>query len=153
MSYETKLHQMSAQPVMSIRDKVSFQELSNKLGEFVGEVFGYLQQQGAEPAGPPFTRYHGFEDGQIDFEAGLPVAKALPESGRIHAGELPGGTAISAVHMGAYDSLPKAGEALSAWAAEHGHQEAGPNWEVYWVAPGHNPDPSTWKTEVFKPLR
>lgn len=153
MSYQTQLRHLEPQPVMSVREKVTFQELSNKLGEFVGEVFGYLQQQGVEPAGPPFSRYHGLEGDRIDLEAGLPVAKALPGSGRVKPGELPGGPVISAVHTGSYDTLPQAGEALQSWAAEHGRVVAGANWESYLVAPGHNADPSSWKTEVFKPLR
>ncbi len=152
MSYQAQLHHLEPQPVLSVRETVAFQDLSSKLGEFVGEVFGYLQQQGAEPAGPPFSRYHGIGQDGIDFEAGLPVSKPLPGSGRIKPGELPGGSVVSAVHMGSYENLPKAGEALSSWAAEHGRKEAGPNWEVYWVAPGHNADPASWKTEVFKPL-
>ncbi|HEV2846709.1 MAG TPA: GyrI-like domain-containing protein [Thermoanaerobaculia bacterium] len=153
MAYEAKLDHREPQPVLSIREKVSFPELSEKLGQFVGEVFGYLQGQGAEPAGPPFTRYHGFEGDKIDFEAGLPTQKALPGSGRIQPGELPGGPVVSTVHMGGYENLPQAGAALDSWVAENGREAAGANWEFYWVAPGHNADPSSWKTEVFKPVR
>lgn len=153
MAYEPKLDQREPQPVLSVREKVSFSELSEKLGQFVGEVFGYLQQQGVQPAGPPFSRYHGFDGDKVDLEAGLPTPGALPGSGRIQPGELPGGAVVSAVHTGSYDSLPQAGAALDAWLAENGREAAGANWEVYWVAPGQDPDPSSWKTEVFKPVR
>jgi effector-binding domain-containing protein len=153
VAYEAKLDHREPQPVLSIRDKVSFAELSEKLGQFVGEVAANLQQQGVQPAGPPFTRYHGFDGDKIDFEAGLPTPKALPGSGRIQPSELPGGPVVSAVHNGGYDNLPQAGAALDAWVAENGREAAGPNWESYLVAPGHDPDPSSWKTQVFKPLR
>lgn len=152
MAYETKVQELEPQPVLSIREKITFPEISAKLGEFVGEVYAHLQSMKLDPAGPPFSRYHGFDGGKIDFEAGLPTQGPVAGSGRIAAGELPGGPAVSTVHMGSYEALPKAGEALDAWVGEHGREASGANWEVYHVAPGHDSNPSAWKTEVVKPL-
>ncbi len=153
MSYQTGVRKVAPQPVVSLREKVGFAELSSKLGEFVGEAAAYLQRQGVAPAGPPFSRYHGLHGDKVDLEAGLPVPRALPGEGRVKAGELPGGEVVATTHVGSYEGLPQAGAALDAWASAHGREPAGPNWEIYHVAPGHNADPASWKTEVIKPLK
>lgn len=153
MSYHTEVRKAAPQPVVSVRGPVSFPELSSKLGEFVSEAAAYLKKQGVEPAGPPFSRYHGLQGDKVDLEAGLPVATALPGEGKVKAGELPGGEVVATTHVGSYEGLPKAGAALDEWASKHDREAAGPNWEIYHVAPGHNADSASWKTEVVKPLK
>jgi len=123
-------------------------------------VFDHLRQHGATPAGPPFVRYHSFGEAETDVEVGLPVAEAVAGQGRVAAGELPGGTAASAWHLGPHDRLTDAYARLQAWLEEHGHQPDGPGWEVYhWIDPRQAPDPaawphsSTWRTELVQPIR
>ena len=152
MSYEVRLKNMAAQPTLSIRGVTTFPALSQTIGEFLSEVWNHLEAMGTAPAGPPFTRYHGVDARGIDLEAGLPLLAPAADDGRIRAGELPGGEVISTDHIGPYDNLPDAGEALNAWLGANGRHAAGPNWEVYWTDPGSTRNSAEWRTEVLKPL-
>lgn len=67
--------------------------------------FGYLQQRGAQPAGPPFARYHAFEESETDLENGIPLAAPVAGEGWIADGTLPGGRAATTWHIGPYDKL------------------------------------------------
>jgi effector-binding domain-containing protein len=176
MSYgEVTRRTVAPQPVVSRRGLVAFPELAARLGEFVDQVAAFLREQGVAPAGPPFSRYHGLQCDRVDLEAGLPVAEPLAAiaaagtaSGaaaavspifattagtEVQAGTLPGGDVVATIHTGRYEQLPQAGATLDAWAAAHDREAAGPSWEIYHVAPGNDPDPAAWKTEVVKPLR
>jgi effector-binding domain-containing protein len=153
MNYECTRKQVEPQPVMSIRGNTRFQAISATIGEYLGEVWQYVEANGGQFVGPPFTRYHQITDSEIDLEAGLPVASALAGQGRVQAGKLPGGEVVSTMHIGPYEELPAAGAALTTWAATHGREAAGPNWEIYWTDPGEVKDPAAWKTEVIMPLK
>jgi effector-binding domain-containing protein len=153
MSYEITVRRLEPQAVMSVRGKTRFARLAQTIGEFLTEVWNHVQESGGTSAGPPFTRYHAVIGEEIDLEAGLPVAAPVGEGGRIRAGQLPGGEAVSTVHVGPYELLPQAGAALDEWVERNRREAAGPNWELYWTDPGAEPDPLRWKTEVVKPLR
>jgi effector-binding domain-containing protein len=152
MSYEVTERRLDAKPVLSIRGRVPVEDIQSAIGEFLREVWRTIEAAGEHPAGPPFTRYHEIGEAEVLLEAGMPVPTALDGEGRVEAGELPGGEAISTDHYGPYEDLPSAGDALAAWAEEHGRRPAGPNWEVYRTDPGDEEDPADWHTEVFMPL-
>lgn len=153
MSYEFTIRKPSRQPIMSVRGHTTNVELSATIGEYLNEVWRHVQRQGGRPVGPPFTRYHAVDGHRIDLEAGLPVQSALPGEGRVQPGELPGGEVAVTTHVGPYEGLATAGEALAAWTWAQGREAAGLNWEVYVTDPGMEPDPANWRTEVVKPLK
>ena len=66
------------------------------------------------------------------------------------AANLPTGLTATTTHFGPYGQLAAAHQAIHAWCHTHGHQLAGPNWEIY----GHwqddwNQNPSQIRTDVF----
>lgn len=153
MSYEFEIRKVSPQPTMSVRERTTPAALQGAIGEYVSEVWRYLQREGGRPAGPPFTRYHAADGHGIDLEAGFPVRAASPGEGRVRARELPGGEVAVTTHVGRYEGLVTAGEALAAWVRAQGREAAGPNWEVYVTGPGDDADPARWRTEIVKPLK
>jgi effector-binding domain-containing protein len=147
------------QLVLSIRANVPVAELPQAQGERLGELWHSMQARGLVPARPPFVRYHTFGETETDVEVGVPVSKGAAGDGRIEAGELPGGPAITTWHLGAHDSLGDAYDRLNAWLEEHDREAAGPAWEVYWwIDASQEPDPSSWpapaewRTEVVQPI-
>jgi AraC family transcriptional regulator len=142
---------LQAQPTMTIRTTTTMQGIQATLGDVLPAVWGYLQAKGVHPVGPPFVRYFGVE-GQIDLEGGLPVASAVEGEGRIRASELPGGEALSALHIGSYDRMRETYQAMEAWMREHGVRSGGAPWEVYLTDPGEVQDPSQWKTQIVWPI-
>ena len=153
MSYEIELKDIGPQPIVSIRIKCKVAEIGPTINEILPEVFNFLDGRGVQPVGPPFTRYHGFVDDDVDLEGGFPVAEPQSDGGRIKCSELPGGIVASTVHTGPYEELPKAHDALHCWMEEQGRESAGPQWERYLTDPGKEPEPSAQKTELFWPLK
>jgi effector-binding domain-containing protein len=153
MSYQVEIRKVTEQPVVSIRTQCHVAELGAILAEILPEVWRYVRNNGVNPSGPPFTRYHGFSEDRVDIEGGLPVTAPLPGEGRIAAGVLPGGEVATTLHLGPYDKLPRAHDALHEWIVANKRFSAGPQWEVYLTDPGLEPDPTRWKTELMWPVK
>jgi effector-binding domain-containing protein len=151
MPYQCKVREIQAQPVLSIRGRASAKTLSATIGEYLRDVGRYVNGAGGKVAGPVFTRYHQRADDEVELEAGVPVDKALPGDQRVQASELPGGLAVATIHLGPYDQLPAASEALASWVTQNGREPAGPPWEFYLNDPTVT-EPAEWKTEVLQPL-
>jgi AraC family transcriptional regulator len=114
-------------------------------------LFAGLAGSGAEPAGPPFIRY--LETGErFSMQLGVPVSPAAWTDG-LERAVLPGGPAAVLRHVGPYEELPQAVQALFAWLSEHGEQAAGPFWESYVTDPSEEPEPARRITEIVAPLK
>lgn len=140
------------QPTATIRLTCKPSEISTKLAEILPEVMNHLMATGAQMSGPPFSRYHSVTDATVDLEAGFPVQKAIADDGRVKASTLPAGPVVTCWHVGPYDKLTVAHEALRAHLAEQKFVARGGAWEVYWTDPGMVPDPAKWKTQLFAPI-
>ena len=119
----------------------------------VGELMATLSAQGLEPAGAIFVHHMRMAPGVFDFELGVPVLKTVRESGRVKPGLLPAVKVARTVYSGAYDGLPAAWGAFSAWVKANGYQPEEDLWEHYLVGPQSTPDPNGWRTELNQPLR
>jgi effector-binding domain-containing protein len=148
-----KLIDITEQHTATVRVTCKPDEISRTLAGILPEVMRYLGESGATVAGPPFSRYHSVEGGQIDLEAGLPVTQPIKGSGRIKASMLPGGRAATGDHIGEYHRLGETHGLLAPWLASKGEAAQGGPWEVYWTDPGVEPDPRKWRTQIVQPLR
>ena len=87
------LEDRKPQPVF--RATVRIDELAERHGESLRELWRSMQTRGVTAAGPPFVGYHIWGQTETEVEVGHSVADAVSGEGRITAGELPGGAAIS----------------------------------------------------------
>ena len=133
--------------------KAALDDYGDNVPEILPEVFRYLREHDMWPSGPPFTRYHGFSETEVDLEGGMPVKVPVAGSGRIAAGELPGGKVVTTIHRGPYEQLPAAHDALHVWMREQSVESAGPQWEFYLTDPGQEPDPNKRETELVWPIK
>ena len=154
MDYSIEKKMLSAQPVLVARRRVKPDEIANTLGELLGQVFLYAQQNGIALAGQPLMRYLDWGPGLLTIEAGLPVTAhaGVDSSGDVRAETLPGGAAAATTHAGHYSGLIKCHAAVQQWIESQGLKAAGAPWEVYVTDPADYPDPKDWKTEVIWPL-
>ena len=74
MTYEIEVRDFPAQPIVTIRRTCKMADIQKTLAEILPATFGYVLQEGAQPAGPPFTMYHSHGDDVIDLEGGCPTA-------------------------------------------------------------------------------
>jgi effector-binding domain-containing protein len=141
MEHEVRLAERPSLLVMSKRVSVRVPEIGGVLGAALGEVYGYLGARGVAPAGPPFVIYHGMpeEDRPFDMEMCAPIGRAVDPPAGWQAQELPAGTFASLLHVGPYDGVGAAYDALGSWIGSNGMIVAGPPREVYLSEPDTPP--------------
>jgi len=152
MSYQCEINERPAQPALSIRARVSVQDLARVSGQAFGTVAQYLGTQGEHPAGPPFAAYYNMDMQNLDVELGFPVLHALPGQGEILASEIPGGRQASVVHTGPYSECGPAYAALSQFVKDQGYAATGVAYEFYLNDPTQTP-PEQLQTQIVFPLQ
>jgi len=150
---EIEIGTRAEQPTAVANSMVTVAEIGPWLGKAYGTVAASLAGQGTYPAGPPFARYRIIGEGRFEVEAGFPVAAPIKADGEVRPSSLPGGAAVSTMHVGPYDEMQPAYQTLADWVKSHGHELAGDAWEVYFSDPSVEPDPASWRTEIVQPYR
>jgi effector-binding domain-containing protein len=107
---------------------------------------------GVQPSGPPFVAFHSMDMQDLDIEIGFPFAQELKGEGEVLAGEIPGGKAAVCLHVGPYDQLRAAYEALQKWMEANGYTSSGVAYEFYRNDPQSTPA-AELQTQVVFPLR
>jgi len=69
----------------------------------------------------------------LDIEAGFPVARVLPGKGEINASIIRGGKYISTTHVGSYDSIKPAYDALTEWVKRNCYEPTGIAYYEYYL--------------------
>ncbi|HYW51167.1 MAG TPA: GyrI-like domain-containing protein [Gemmatimonadaceae bacterium] len=141
-----------AQPVARIHLLVTREEMQHVIGPGIGEIMSVLSAQGIAPAGPWLTHHRRRPTDTFDFHICVPVSAPVTASGRVEPGELPAASVARTVHHGDYTGLAAAWGELMAWLETQGVRPADDLWEVYRVGPESGGAPSTWCTELNRPL-
>jgi effector-binding domain-containing protein len=144
---------LNPQPTIVMRGTLSVEEMGQWLPKAFWTVSEFVTGAGGHLAGPPFARYEPVEGspGHFEVEAGFPVFVVIEGKEDVFASELPGGHTAHLWHIGPYENMEADYHALSEWiAARHGKPYGGP-WEVYHSDPQKEPDPATWRTEIYMP--
>jgi effector-binding domain-containing protein len=147
-----EVRDIAAQGAAVIRAEVPMAELPSVFDRGFHEVMTALAAQGAAVAGPPFGYYPRMPSETVEVVVGFPVSGAATADGEVVPFELPGGRAVTAVHVGPYDRLEQTYQELTEWAASEGLQLAEHMWETYLSDPSAEPDPATWRTAITRPL-
>jgi effector-binding domain-containing protein len=150
--YRVEERDLTEQPTLVTRARLRIPDIRGWIGPAFGRVIAAIQASGSAPSAPPFARYQPVEDrlDTFDVEAGFPVAGPItPVGDDIQAATLPAGPAAVTVHVGPYDEMTPAYDALEKWVADRGGAVAGAPWESYLSEPVG--DPSTWMTQVVLP--
>lgn len=149
--YECKLRDEPARPVLTMRARMPVQGIPAFLGKAYGAIAAYLAEKGQAPVEPIYAAYYNMDMLDMDVEAGMGVAQPVPGRGDIAAGEIPAGTHAYCLHVGPYDQIQPAYEAVMRFVAAGGRQPTGVAYEIYLndpSIPGVVP-----ATEVVLPLK
>ena len=133
--FPCEIQEQPTRPTLSIRFRSPVGELPTHFGRIYDAIHQYVEKAGGEHAGAAFAIYYNMDMDDLDVEAGFPIAKPLPASGEIQAGEIPGGTFAICHYTGPYDNLSQAYEALTEFAGGKGYAPAGPPYEWYFDGP------------------
>jgi effector-binding domain-containing protein len=150
MTYEIISRDLAAQTTAVMRGEMPVTELGEWLAGTYRAVQEHLDRIGMHPVGPPFARFT-FLGRVVAVEAGFPVAGEIAGDGGVEPSLLPCGLAAVTTHLGRYEDLEAAFDAVHDWLNAHGYMTAGPHWEVYFNDPNAEPDPSRWRTDVVVP--
>jgi len=151
MAYHCQLKEQPAQTALSVRTHAAVEDLPAQFDKAYGAIMQYLGDLGEQPAGMPFAAYYNMDMQNLDIEIGFPVARNLASRGDIQASQFPGGKLASVMHVGPYDQLGAAYEALMQWVTEHGYEATGVTYELYYSGP--ETPPEEIRTEIVFPLK
>jgi effector-binding domain-containing protein len=152
MSYQCEAVNKPAQPTFSIRTTTSVRDLAQVLGKAFSAIIGYLGELGEQPVGAPFVAYYNMDMENLDIEIGFPIARTLPSKGDIQAGAMPGGKYATCLHIGPYNEVGSAYDALTQWMQENGYEATGVAYEIYLNDPGQT-SPQELQTQIMFPLK
>ena len=152
-TYEIQPDTADEQPTAVSEATLPVDEIGPWMAKTYGAVAGVLAHTGVQPVGPPFSRFRRLDDGRFAVEAGFPVASPIDASGDVRGSSLPAGRVARTMHVGDYDEMEPAYDALASWVREQGGELVGDAWEIYYSDPEEEPDPKSWRTEIVQPYR
>jgi effector-binding domain-containing protein len=118
----------------------------------VSELMDTIAAQGIAPVGPVFTHHLKITPETFDFELGVQVSAPVVATGHVRPSHWPAMKVARTVCHGPYEGLPDAWAEFMRWIVTAGHAPAPDLWECYVTGPQSSPDPTTWRTELNRPL-
>ena len=152
MSYTCAITELPLQHTLSVRVRTPVADLPQHLGCIYGAVFQYLAEQGIPPAGEPFAAYYNMDMQDLDVEVGVAVQRPLPAKEDVQPGIIPAGRFVSTEHVGPYDAVAPAYDALAAYAEAQGVEPTGVAYEYYLNDPSQEPYEEP-RTRIVFPVR
>lgn len=152
MDYQIEVIELAPQPIIVIEKEVRAGQIGAALAQMLPRAYQFAVEKGAEITGMPFMRYLDMDGDLWRIDAGIPVAKEIAGNDDLLVKSLPGGKAATTLHLGQYDQVGAAWDAIYAWAAEKGEPQRWGGWDVYENDPDSVNDPSELRTRLFYPL-
>lgn len=143
---------IEVQPAAAISAEVPMAELRDVFDRGFPAVVRAIEAQGLTIARPPFGFYPRLPTATVAVTVGFPVVGTFVADGAVEPFELPAGRAVTATHVGPYDTLEQTYDELLAWARAEELTLAAGMWETYLSDPSAEPDPNTWRTLIVWPL-
>jgi uncharacterized protein (TIGR02284 family) len=150
-SHEVRTIEMPEQTIVTMRTHTTLADLPRAMHEALETIARSVSELGV-----PLAIYHNrpFRPDDIDVEIGasvLPDAVVVTTEG-ISRRQLPKGTIAYTLHVGSYENIGTAYEALYAWLRQNGRSLVGPPREVYLVGPGDVSRTEDYRTEIQIPF-
>ncbi len=145
-TYTVRVQELESIPLAVIRGRAGQADLPRVVPQWCGLVWNAVRAQTIS-AGRHVAIYW---DSVIRLDVGVEVFGPFAEDGQVVASATPAGLVASTTHLGPYQDLGRAHQAIRDWCDAHHHRRAGPNWEIYghWQA-AWDADPSQIRTDVF----
>lgn len=128
---EFEIRQIDPMPAAVIHAEVPMGEIMQFYDRAFPALMAELTAQGVSPTGAPFGLYPRMPGETIEIVAGVPVDRPVAVAGDVEPYELPGGSAIVALHVGPYDTLADTYNRIWQWASAEGLEMGELMWESY----------------------
>jgi len=146
MTYDIEVKDIPAQTALGVRATCEHDQIGSTLGPLYMRVGAAVTEQNLDMAGAPFCVYEEWREIDCDLLGGCPVTGEPKVMGDVVPYTLGGCPAATTLHVGPYDQLGLAHEAIKVWMKENA-KSGSLAWEVYIDDPESVP-PDALKTIV-----
>ena len=134
MNYQLVTKTVSAQPLAAVRRRVLSRDIGRTWKPALDLVWEFLRShEGLWAHGHNcFLYYHpARRDAPMDIDFGVQVIRAFEGEGEVICTETPPGDVVMTTHVGGYDKLGAAHDAIHSWRAASGCAFGNCSWEIY----------------------
>ena len=144
--------ELPRQAYVAVRATVPTSAIGERIGGLFEQLYRWLAQHQVPPIGEPWTRYLAVGAEEVEVEVAAPVAAPVAVNGAVISGVRPAGKALATLHVGVYDEMHRAYDALQREVVARGLGVTGAMWEVYESDPQIEPNPAKWRTWIYVPV-
>ena len=147
MTYTVQTAVVQPELIAAVRVRTRVAGIAQAWKPALDQVWAFLRANPALKPGHNLFLYHHGEgrDAPMDIDFGVQVPESFERHGNVRCVATPAGTVASTLHVGPYDRLPAAHDAIHAWCRENHRRIGGASWETYgdWQA-----DPTKLETTI-----
>jgi len=133
MTYQISVEKVQAELVAAVRAKAPISGIAQAWKPALDQVWAFLRTNGRVRPGHNLFLYHhpDHRDEPMDIDFGVQVAEPFEPAGNVRCIETPAGEVASTVHVGPYDRMGDAHNAIHAWCSANGRKIGQASWEIY----------------------
>lgn len=133
MNYQVVTKTTSAQPLAAVRRRAFSRDIGRIWKPALDLVWEFLRRHGLRTDGHNCFLYHHPVDSDtpMDIAFGVQVIRPFEGEGEVICTETPAGEVAMTTHIGSYDKLAAAYDAIHSWRTATGRDFAGYSWEIY----------------------
>lgn len=151
MDYQLQIIEEPGRNLAVTRFKAEISQIGEQMGAAFAVVTAYVAVHEVEVIGPAIAYYDMEPDG-FTVAAGFVVAEPIAGDGTVVPLSLPVTEVATTTHVGSYEDLPKAYDALKRGVHDLGREpDDAAMWEEYWSPPDAPPEET--RTIIFWPLK
>jgi effector-binding domain-containing protein len=147
MKYEIVVETAQAELIAAVRATIPASDIARTWKPALDQVWVFLKTNSGLHPGRNLFLYHHPErrNEPMNIDFGVQVAQPFEREGSVQCITTPAGEVARTVHIGPYDRLGEAHDAIHAWCAAHNRKIGQASWEIY----GHwNNDPALLETTI-----
>jgi effector-binding domain-containing protein len=134
MSYQVVTKTVSPQLLAAVRRRALIRDIGRVWKPALDLVWDFLRRhQGLRTDGHNCFLYHhpARRDDAMEIDFGVQVIRPFEVEGEVMCIETPAGEVAMTTHVGGYDKLAAAHDAIHSWRAATGRSFGGYSWEIY----------------------
>lgn len=133
----------------------SMATVKSRFDSLFSRVIKAISDQSLQITGPPFSYYFDLdhETQMVTIYCGVPIKYHGEAQGIVRAVSFPSFKAVKAIHTGPYEELPESYQKMMAYIRKNNLKPTLEVWQFYLTDPKIEPIMTSWKTEIYMPIK
>jgi effector-binding domain-containing protein len=133
MTYQISVETVQAELVAAVRAQATIGGIAQAWKPALDQVWAFLRTNGSLRPGHNLFLYHhpDHRDEPMDIDFGVQVSQRFEPKGNVRCIETPAGEVASTLHIGPYDRMGDAHNAIHAWCSANARKTGQASWEIY----------------------